>query len=322
MSAVVSKFLLISGMILAAIGGGYACRRWRLLPERLGETLMTLVAVLGYPLVSFFSVWGIKLHASDAMLPLMASVHAVAMTFLSLGLASLATRERTEKGLLGIAGGFGNNGFTMGAFVLYLLYGEQALGLANLYFMVFVPLIVVVMYPVARHYATAQPQGTLGSLMKRTLLDWRSIGLPINLIAIAISASGIPRPQWIGQSHLVDIIVYLTTPLAFFAIGLRLHGSKVIPMWRMLAWLAGVRFVLGALVGVGLAYLTLLTPWGFREMRWDVYLVQAFVPTSVTMVAVANMFQLKPREASVLFVVNTVLYLVFILPLVFWLFGK
>jgi hypothetical protein len=39
-------------------------------------------------------------------------------------------------------------------------------------------------------------------------------------------------------------------------------------------------------------------------------------------VAVANMFSLKPQESSVLFVANTVMYLVLVLPMVFWLFGR
>ena len=40
---------------------------------------------------------------------------------------------------------------------------------------------------------------------------------------------------------------------------------------------------------------------------------------NVTMVAICNMFGLRPREASVLFIANTVMYLVLILPLVLWL---
>jgi predicted permease len=53
-----------------------------------------------------------------------------------------------------------------------------------------------------------------------------------------------------------------------------------------------------------------------------VYVVQAFVPTAITSVAVANMFNLRPDEASALFVANTAMYLVLVLPVVFWLFGN
>jgi hypothetical protein len=231
------------------------------------------------------------------------------------------TPDRKERGLFALAGGVGNNGFTMGAFVLYLLYGEPGLGLANIYVLLFVPVVVLGMYPLARHYATDQPTGSLTSLMLRSVLDWRSVGLPVIVAAIGLSALGVPRPPQVTAWRLVDLLVYTVTPLAFFGIGLRLHFSRVLPLWRLLAGLALVRFVVCAAVGVTLAAITWLTPWPIRDLRWNVFVIEAFVPTSVTMVAVANMFGLHPREASVLFVGNTVMYLVFVLPVIGWLFG-
>jgi hypothetical protein len=209
----------------------------------------------------------------------------------------------------------------MGAFVLYLLYGEPALGLANIYFAFFVPMVIVVMYPLARHYATESPGRSLTSLIVSSLLDWRSLGLPLSLVAVVLSVGRIPRPTQVLTWHLVDALVYVITPLAFFGIGLRLQLSKVLPLTRALTWLACVRFLLGAAVALGLAWLTRFTPWPFHDLRWKVYVIEGFVPSAVTMVAVANMFGLRPREASVLFVGNTLMYLVLVLPIVFWIFG-
>jgi hypothetical protein len=39
------------------------------------------------------------------------------------------------------------------------------------------------------------------------------------------------------------------------------------------------------------------------------------------MVAMANMFRLRPAQASVLFVLNTFMYVLVVLPLVLWFFG-
>jgi predicted permease len=58
------------------------------------------------------------------------------------------------------------------------------------------------------------------------------------------------------------------------------------------------------------------------KMDREVFIIESFVPTAVTMVAVANMFRLEPRKASMLFIVNTVMYLVVVLPIVLWLFGQ
>ena len=318
MSTVILKFILSSVIIVLAMGAGYLCRRLDWVSERVGERIMTFVGVFGYASVAFFSVWGTRLHAGDFLLPVLGATHVVLMMFLSLGLAGLVTKDRLEKGLFAIAGGTGNNGFTMGAFVLYLLYGEPGMGLSNVYILLFTPVMVLVMFPLARHYSSERPAGSVGALIRRSLLDWRSIGLPLALVAIALSMLGVPRPAQVESWHVLDILVYTITPLAFFGIGLRLHLSKVWPMARMLTGLAVVRFGLGLLAGLALAWLTHFTPWPFAGLRWNVFLVQSFVPTAVTMVAIANMFNLRPNEASVLFVVNTVSYLLLILPLV-WL---
>ncbi len=316
------KFALTAGVVVLATAAGYLARRLRWVSEQAGENLMTFVAVFGYPSVGVLSVWGTRLQTSDAVLPVMAVLHAVVMMLLCLALAGGLTRDRRERGLFALAGAVGNNGFTMGAFVLYLLYGEEGMGLANIYILLFVPVVVVLMYPLARHYASERPPGSFARLVWHSLFDWRSLGLPAIAVAIVLSAFGVPRPAQVVEWRLMDLLVYTITPLAFFGIGLRLHFSRVFPLWRLLLGLGVARFILGAMVGVGLAWLTGFTPWPIRELRWNVYVIETFVPTSVTMVAVANMFDLHPREASVLFVVNTAMYLVLALPVVLWLFGS
>ncbi len=196
------------------------------------------------------------------------------------------------------------------------------MGLSNVYILLFMPVAVLVMFPLAQHYGSEQASGSVWSLIRSSLLDWRSIGLPIALAGIGLSVAGVPRPAEVVSLHLLDLLVYTITPLAFFAIGVRLHVSKVWPMGKMLAGLAVVRFGMGLLVGLALAGLTRFSPWPFTGLRWDVFVVQSFVPTSVTMVAIANMFNLRPNEASILFVVNTVMYITLVLPLVWLMFGK
>ena len=321
MSLLAIKFLVTGIVISVAMLGGYCCQRQGWLRETAGEWIMTFIAVFGYPLVGFLTIWGTPLRGPDALLPLLAVAHTVLVTLCSLGLARWVTADRAERGLFGIAGGLGNNGFTMGAFVVYLLYGESAMGLANIYFVLFSPMVVLLTYPIARHYASENPTDSIATLIWRSLIDWRSLGLPVSLVAIGLSLAGVPRPGLVLDWRLIDIMVYILTPLAFFGIGLRLHLSKVRPLWRVLAWLAGVRFLLGTVMALLLGWLTWLTPWPFHGLRWNLFIIEGFVPTAVTMVAVANMFGLRPREASALFVVNTLMYLVLVLPVVWWVFG-
>ncbi len=178
---------------------------------------------------------------------------------------------------------------------------------------------VLLLYPIAKHYAGEGEPLRLGRLMLRNIFDWRSIGLPITLLGLGLSLAGVHRPEVVTAWHITDALVYIVTPLAYFGIGLRLHVADVWSLRRMVGGLAVMRFAVAAGVGALLVWATRLTPWPLLERAADVFMIEAFVPTAVTMVAVANMFRLQPRQASVLFVVNTVMYLALVLPLVLWI---
>jgi len=61
------------------------------------------------------------------------------------------------------------------------------------------------------------------------------------------------------------------------------------------------------------------TPWPLTARTGNVFLIQCFTSTAVTMVAMANMFHLRPAQASVMFVLNTFMYVMCVLP---WCFGS
>ncbi len=244
MNEVISKFVLTTALILVSGAAGYGCHRRGWLGEIAARRIMTFVAVAGYPSVGALSIWGMALKTSDLVLPILAMLHMVLMTFLGVPLARLVTRDRAETGLFAIATGSGNNGFTMGAFVLFLLYGEAGMGLGNLYIVLIIPGLVVFLYPMAHHYATMEPAGSMAKLVSRSLFDWRSIGLPVIIAAIIASLWRIPRPEWIGACRVVDVLAYSITPVAFFGVGLRLRLTRIVPLWRMVVGLAFTRFVL------------------------------------------------------------------------------
>jgi hypothetical protein len=317
-----SRFLTTFLLMTLSLAGGYACRKLRLLGARAAGVLMTSVAVFGYPLVSLLAIWNTPLHARDIWLPVLSVVQMFLLAGAGLVLAGRLTDDRGERGLLTVTSAFGNHGLTMGGFVVFLILGEHGLGLANVYFMLFAPMVVLLAYPLARHFATEQPEASLGRLLVRSLLDWRSIGLPMAAVGILLSPSvlNVPRPPVIDRWRVVEVMMYAINVAAYFGIGLQLSMSYVPVLKKLIAGLAFTRYVVGAATGLGLVALTQCTPWPVAGEARDVVLIESFVSTAVTNVAVAGMFGLRPREASVLFVTNTLLYLAAVLPLVLWLY--
>jgi len=318
---VVTKFILTVVCIVGSTAAGYAARRSGKVGESVAAVLMTFVVVVGYSLVGLLSIWGLNLRAADAWLPVLGAGQILLMTPLCIVLGRLLWRDRSEAGLFSISAPLGNTGFTMGGFVIYLLQGEAGLGLVSIFGLMWTPMMVLVTYPVARHYSASPGSVSLGRLVLRSIFDWRSIGLPVVLLGLALSLCGVARPAFVARLSILDVLMFTITPMAYFAIGLRLRFSYVASMKRMILAMAGARFVLGAAAGLGLVALTYLTAWPLRGPARDVVLIEAFVPASLSAVAVANMFGLRPREASVLFVANTLSYLVIVLPAVIWIFG-
>jgi len=116
--------------------------------------------------------------------------------------------------------------------------------------------------------------------------------------------------------------MYAINVAAYVGIGLQLRMSYVPVLKKLIAGLFFTRYIVGAATGFGLIALTMLTPWplDWNSLGGKVVLIQSFTSTAVASVAVASMFNLKPREASVLFVTNTLLYLILVLPIVLWIY--
>ncbi len=318
---VVVKFIVTVGVILLSMLAGYLARRTRLMREEPAELIMTLVLVFGYPSVGCLSTWVTPLSLEVAWLPALGAIHVGAMMVIGIFAGRFLTDRMKIRGLFALACGLGNAGFTMGGFIIFQLFGQEGLGLVSVYSLMWIPMVVLAAYPVARHFAGHGAGGSLGRMMLRNLLDWRSAGLLAVTAGIILSVSGTPRPEIISHLHLVDILIFVVTAAAYFSVGLRLHLGRASSLKKYLLALAGIRFVVGAAVGFALVSATVLTPCPLLGLGRKVFLIEAFVPTAVTMVAVSNMFSLRPRTASVLFVVNTLMYLLGVLPVVVAIFG-
>ncbi|MCY2930894.1 MAG: hypothetical protein NTV86_15675 [Planctomycetota bacterium] len=313
-----AKALLAVAVIVCSMAGGYLARRFHWLKESASRPIMTMVAVFGYGSIGFFSIWKEKLTAAEAWLPLLAGAFMLIMLPLGVLAGRMLTRNRPTIGVFAVAGALANTGATMGGLLAYILFNEEGLRLTNIYGLLWTPVIVCVMYPVMRHFGRSESRESLGPLMVRNLLDWRSIGLPLAILAMVLAGLGVQRPRAVEQWHVIDVMVLLTTLGGYFAIGLRLHGGRVRKLTRLIVGLGVMRYVVGA--GLALA-LTALAPWEPGSLPWRIFLLEAVMPTAITMVAMANMFRTKPRTASALFVANTVFFLVVCLPIVLWLLG-
>jgi len=316
-----AKFFVMTGLIVASTLAGYLARRRGWVSENAARWLMTAVVVFGYSPVSFLSIWSIQPKAQDVWLPVFGGLQVLIMAGLGVAAGRMLTRDRQDYGLLGMLSAVGNTGFTMGGFVIYIVFGLEGLGRGSIYALMWYPMVVLVLYPMGQHFSGSH-QGSLAALMTKSLFNWRSAGLPISLIGLTLTLSGVPYPKAVVESwHVVPIIMYIVLPTAYFSIGLRLHVSSLGAMKRLIAALMALRFVAAPALGFAMLALSGLTAHPLTGASRGVLLINSCVPTAITAVAVANMFHLRPRNASILFVCNSLVYLAVVLPVVLWLFA-
>ena len=317
-----SQQLLISaGVIVGSMAGGYAAQKLNWLGQRAGKIIMTAVMVAGYSSVVLLAIWKMQLEARHIWLPILGAINTGAVALLAMVLAPLFARDRVERGLLSIHAGVANTGATMGGLVLLGLFGEAGLELASVYFLMWMPFVVLVLYPIARHYSPTHAGGSLGKLMVRSVFNWRSIGLLMGVIGLTLSLCNIPLPDVITRWHVPKVMVYATTIAAYFAIGLRLDLRQLSSLWRLSAGLALMRFVVAGGIAWGLVALTRLTAWPLTGAGAGTVIIQGVMPTAVAAAAVANMFDLDSSKSSGLFLINTLAFLAAVLPVIFWIYG-
>ncbi len=317
--SVSTKLIVTIGVIVLSTLAGYWARRRGWLSEQAARPIMTAVIVAGYPVVGFLAIWNIELHVADAWLPTLGWVQATILSLAALLIARIVYRDRQDRGLFALACTSGNHGVTMAGVVVFLLYGEVGLGLANLYALYTFFSLVFLMYPIAKHYSPDAQRRSLFGLLTSSLLDYRSIGVVACLAGIALSVGGVRRPVAITDYRIVDLWIYLLIVAAYVSVGLRLHLEGAWPLRRTILGVLGVRHLLGPVVGAGLLLLTRQTPWPLEGIPGNVFLVQSSVSVAVLCVGAANLFHIRPREASTIFVVSSLFYLAVVLPVVYWL---
>ena len=313
--------MISAGVIVGSMAAGYVARRRGWLGERASKAIMTAVMVGGYSSVLLLSIWGMSLQARHAWVPALGAINTGVVALAAMALAPLFTRDRVERGLLTIHAGLANTGATMGGLVLLGLFDQQGLDLASLYFLMWMPFVVFVLYPIARHYSPTHAGGSLGKLMVRSVLNWRATGLLLGIVGLALSLCRVPRPGAIIEWHVPKVLAYATTVAAYFAIGLRLSLRQVPSLWRLTAGLALMRFVIAGGVAWALVAATRATAWPLVGPEVATVIIQGVMPTAVAAAAVANMFDLDASKSSGLFLANTLIFLAAVLPVIFWIYG-
>jgi len=311
---VITRFILIVSGIVVATAVGYLTRKRDWLDESCAGPLMFYIVILGWTPASALVLWQLPLQWSLIALPVVSTLLPVCLAPFGYFFSRIHRLDSKSAGTFIVASGISNIGFTMGAFVCYCLFGMLGLGYANLFAATWAVPYVGFYYPLARRYGDPHARLDIRFLL-RTFFDIRALPVLGSVIGLAFNIIQLPFPGCIATFHLLDILIILSLLTSFAVIGLQIHFSHLARQKLLHASLATVKFVITPALTMFLMILAERIFGSLPVTARHVILIQSFMPTAIFTVVIANLFDLEPRLAGMLFLVNTVVFLAVVLPI-------
>jgi malate permease and related proteins len=296
-SRLATFYLLFYG----ALGAGVLLRAGRGWSPR----IMRWTIILLEPWLFFYSLWVMDLSQIRHFTPI--PLLAVALILLPLGLTPLWVGRflprRSSQGSFILAASFSNIGTTGGAFLCYLLFGQQGLSLAYLFLLPYPFLIFTLGFSLARRYARQDVRMTFGEYLLALLRD------PVSVLPLLAMGAGAAlnfygwRPP-AGAAPWVDILIKADIAVMCLAIGMTLNPPRLRDDWRAIAANGVIKFI--ALPALTLAAV-LLIYGSLNPLPARVLLIQAAMPSAIYAVIAANLFDLDLELANTLWITTTLM---------------
>lgn len=271
------------------------------------KKLIRVNLILIEPLIILWSIWGLKLSWDIIMLPisgLLLVLIGMASGWIFVPVLKLSGKKRA--GFL-ISSSLANHGFTMGAFLCYLFLGETGLGLSFIFLSYFMLYVFTVIFPYARMVSTSQRYSL--SFLKEFLLNLQNMPLVAVIAGLMLHAVGIQRPSVYFP---IDLLIIISIAVYYFTLGINFTPSDIGSSIRETLALSVIKFIM--IPAVTVLFLAIVNLENNVEA---VILIQSFMPAAIYSVVASVLFDLDTRLTSNLFVLNSIIFLILVLPLLF-----
>lgn len=308
-----AKLAIFAFDLLVPLLVGYLCRY----QQRLGETFFNKMILnnilVVYPVLSALSFWVLPLRREMLWLPVLG----LAMGVLPGGLAHIVAMRKysssLDRGGYVMAAALSNLG-TIGGLCVFLIYGETGYGYQQLVLLFQYILMFMFCYPLAQYYyQQAQADKKTAAFSLRAVLFSRNQLAVLGIICGAVlQAAGVPRPAAVGA--LFDPLVHLGAWTALIPVGYSLDFAKIKAQCLGILDLIPIKFLATPVLLYGLA-----RPVITDEKMLGSLIVLACTPTAVNAVITSRIYHLNIHIAVAAFIVTTVLFLLVVYPVLFFL---
>ncbi|MEM1212420.1 MAG: hypothetical protein AAGI68_09000 [Planctomycetota bacterium] len=341
MDPVLVRLAAFLAFSVLSLGLGYAARRSGVVREELSRAVHWVTVVVVWSLIMVATLWKLPVTGGLWWILVVTPLTVAVPPLVAIRLARAMGGDRGTVGVVAIASSIGNTGYLMGASVCYtllaatdageLLPEEAAKGAADAamaYGMAVVNVMsicgIFILYPLAWRFGEQAGVASgvpVWRLMLKNFTDLRAAMFYAAGVGVVLSAAGVPYPASVDDWYITEVLLYLGALGTYFGIGMRVRLGS---LWRPVRWhgfVALFRFgfalaLTAGLLGVGAAFG--LVP--SRLLR-DTLLIEAMVPMATQAVIIPNLFGMDAALAARLWVVSTGLFVVAVLPVLWWVFA-
>lgn len=313
MNPAVQKLALFFVDLVLPLGIGYVLasreRARRFLDRAMKANIVTLV-----PALTALSLWTLQLRREDAWIPVLGIAMQLVPACLAYPWARARYDDPLRQGSFTFATMLSNRG-TVGVLTVFLLYGEQGFAYAQLVILLAPAVNFGLCFPWAqrfharRHGTDVERPRLAGILFSPNMVP--AVGV---IVGFLLKASPWSRPDSLGRA--VPLLLHLMIWLFIVPLGASIDFGEMRRYWRDVLALSPVKFAFTPAV---IYLLSLLV--GISGVGRDVTVILAFSPTAILAVVTSKLFDLDVHMAMAAFVMTTVLYLVFVLPVILLIFG-
>jgi malate permease and related proteins len=302
------KFIIFQILIILPFITGIYLKKKIPSPSETAKKIISINLIFLEPIIIFWSIWGLNLKKEYFILPLSGLFIVISGMILGkLTLPFLNLEERGKSTFL-ISSSIVNHGFTMGIFLCYLFIGEEGLGLGAIFILYFMPFIFIVIFPYARR--ASNKLNNRENSFKQFFLNFQNMPIYAGILAILFYQIGIKRPDIYFP---VDFILILVIVLYYFTLGINFNFNDIKINLAPQITLGIIKFL--AIPLIVAIFISLIE---MEKNIKSVILIQSFMPAAIYSVMASILFDLDSRLASGLFVVNTVFFLLVVLPVLFF----
>ena len=304
------KFIFFQTAIILPFLTGYFLKRYIIDTHDLAKKVIRVNLLSIEPFIVLWSIWGLRLSFDHIFLPL--SGFALVSAGFLIGMLTVRFTGRTRAGRKTyiISSSLANHGFTMGVYMCYLVAGEQGLGLAAIFTLYFLPYTFIFIFSYARTSSLKKIFSLKG--LTENFLNLQNMPLHAVVFALLLHILGAKRPD-LNIHIFFDALLLIAISLYYFSLGLNFSFGNFKSTGKEQVLLAGTKFLI--LPAVTFFILSMINVEA--EVK-TIIMIESFMPTAVYSVVTSILFDLDSKLASSLFVVNTLIFLVVILPIVYF----